>query len=152
MNNGNSSSVPSTWPASAINQPSIYSQYPQNSYSPVARPPYSTPVLAPARRPVGMMILLVTLSILVIGGALLIGYTNVYVPDQRQAQATATTVARVTGTANANATGTAQMQATQQAQANATAQVVNTLQSKYNQVAQSTPSLSDPLTGPDANN
>ncbi len=108
------------------------SQYP---YSPPPPPPPPTPyvspqpgaypafppVLPPAgpqgqktsrRFPASLTVLLIVLVVLLIGGSALIYYTTVYQPNQLHAQATATAVVQITGTAHAQATSTAQINAT----------------------------------------
>ncbi len=143
-----------------------------NSYTvpqTVPQAPYNPPI-APASLPRpragpslsrGMTILLIVLAaLLIVGGGGLIYYTTVFQPNQLHAQATATVVAKITGTAHANATSTAQALATTQAQVNATATVAaqataqaqataTALQMIYTQATSGTPAISDPLSGGD---
>jgi DnaJ C terminal domain len=138
------------------------------SYTPYNQPSQSpSPPAQQRRRSRGLILLSVILAVLIILGAGgLILFTTVIQPNQLHAQATATTVANVTGTAQANATATAQGQAnataTAQGQANATATAqaqstaqaqatASALQAIYTQATSGTPVLNDPMTQQDAN-
>ncbi len=112
----------------------------------------------------GMTILLAALALLLIlVGAGLIYYANVYHPAQLHAQATATAqtmqtrAAQATSTSIAQATGTAiaEANATATANAQATAFVVATqtaLQNIYTSATTGTPALNDPLTANSGSN
>ncbi len=135
--------------------------------------PYSPPPSAPAPAPqpkaprpqprsrLATIIIAVIALLVIIGGIGL--YSGVYLPAQRQAQATATAVAQVTGTANTQATATGQVVATQQAFINATATTqaqlnqqatatVTARQTLYTQTISATPTLNDSLSTPDTYN
>ncbi len=145
-----------------------YATPPQQQYIAPQLPPQTFPPAAQQPRQrrglsAGMTILLIVLALLVIGGSGFIVYATVIQPNQLHAAATATTVARTTGTAQANATATAQVQATAQAQTNATATAhalafaqatatTTALQNIYTQATSGSPALSDPLSQQDANN
>ncbi len=58
----------------------------------------------PRRFPAGLVVLLIVLVVLLIAGGGLIYYTAVYQPNLKHAQATATAVSQLTGTAQAQAT------------------------------------------------
>jgi hypothetical protein len=109
-----------------------------------------------------MTTILIVLALLIIVGGGLIYYATIFRPNQLHDQATATVVAKITGTAQANATSTGQVVATSQAQANATATAqgqlnqqatatVTAIQTDYN-VTSGTPAFSDSLNSPSSNN
>ena len=88
-----------------------YAPQQAGSYPPF--PPGAPQGKQPQRRSsTGLVVLLVILVLLLIGGSGLIYYIAVYNPNQMHAQATATAVVRLTGTAHAQATTTAQVNAT----------------------------------------
>lgn len=119
-----------------------YAQYGQQT-------PYTTGApYTPARskpRSTALTIVLITLIILILGVSIPIYYFTIFVPQQVAAQATATVVAQVTGTAAVNATSTAQVVGTARAQASATATVITGHQTKYDQITSGTPVLDDPM-------
>ncbi len=127
---------------------------PQPTYPPLPTSTGPQGQKQPRLSPTGITVLLIVLAVLLIAGSGLIYYTTVYRPNQLHAQATATAVAQITGTANAavattqaqtNATATAVAQVTAQAQATQTA-----LQNIYTQATSGTPTINDPLKGQDS--
>lgn len=110
-----------------------------------------------------LIVLIVVLLLLIIGGSGFLYYTSVYQPNQIHAQATATAVSQVTGTAQSNATAMAGATGTAVAQANATATAfaqstaqanatATALQNIYTSATSGTPTLNDPLSQQDSNN
>lgn len=82
-----------------------FSPYPE---TPPPPPAYTqggfTPSPVPRRFQAGLVVLLLVLILLLIGGSGLIYYVGVYQPNLKHAQATATAVVQLTGTAHAQAT------------------------------------------------
>lgn len=111
---------------------------PQAPYSPAFAPAYQSGQKPAPRFPPWLTMLLILLAVIVIGGSALIYYATVYQPNRLHAQATASAVAHVTGTAQGEATSAAQAVA----QANATATAA-TLGNPYTH--NGTLDLSDPL-------
>jgi hypothetical protein len=110
-----------------------------------------------------LIVVIVVLLLLIIGGSGLIYYTSVYQPNQIHAQATATAVSQVTGTAQSNATAMAGATGTAVVQANATATAfaqgtaqanatATALQNIYTTATNGTPTLNDPLSQQDSSN
>lgn len=165
---------------SSTGQRPLYSDPTQPAYNQSQTPPYIAPqpypppqpqpqpVLPPppARRrgPSPLIItLVIVLALLLIGGGSLLVYATVLQPNQMHAQATATAVSQLTGTAQANATANAQTTGTAVAQANATATVIaqgtqqaaataTALQNIYTSATSGAPVLNDPLIQQDNNN
>ena len=135
--------------------PSYPAQQPQ--------PPYSVAQPQRRKRSPLLIVLIVVLLLLIIGGSGLLYYTSVYQPNQIHAQATATAVSQVTGTAQSNATAMAGATGTAVAQANATATAfaqstaqanatATALQNIYTSATSGTPTLNDPLSQQDSSN
>lgn len=139
--------------------------YAQTPSYPAQQPQPPFPVAQPQRRKRSplLIVLIVVLLLLIIGGSGFLYYTSVYQPNQIHAQATATAVSQVTGTAQSNATAMAGATGTAVAQANATATAfaqstaqanatATALQNIYTSATSGTPTLNDPLSQQDSNN
>ncbi|MGI9058847.1 MAG: DnaJ C-terminal domain-containing protein [Ktedonobacteraceae bacterium] len=149
-----------------INAAPTIPSYAQTPSYPAQQPPQSpSPVAQPQQRKRSPLLiaLIVVLLLLIIGGSGLIYYTSVYQPNQIHAQATATAVSQVTGTAQANATAMAGATGTAVVQANATATAfaqgtaqanatATALQNIYTTATNGTPTLNDPLSQQDSSN
>ena len=151
-----------------INAAQTIPSYAQSPSYPAQQPPSLLPpfpVAQPQRRrrsPL-LIVMLIVLLLLIIGGSGLIYFTAVYQPNQIHAQATATAISQVTGTAQTHATAMAGATGTALAQANATATgfaqstaqanaTATALQNIYTSATNGTPALNDPLSQQDSNN
>lgn len=140
-----------------------YAPSPQYGTQQPLQPPFLGAQSQQRRRSPLLIVMLVVLLLLIIGGSGLLYYTSVYQPNQIHAQATATAISQVTGTAQANATAMAGATGTAVAQANATATAfaqgtaqanatATALQNIYTSATSGTPALNDPLSQQDSSN
>ncbi|MBV9227913.1 MAG: protein kinase [Chloroflexi bacterium] len=140
--------APST-PLSAASDAFLPRVTPQPSSHPQQMQPQSLPQTAtgPARNPsqlrlsTTMIVVLAAVLVLIVGGSVF-AYAGVYLPYQRQVQATAAVNAQLTGTARAHANATTTVRV--QAAATQTARM-----EIYTQATSGTPIVSDPLKTPD---
>ncbi len=132
--------------------PSLPSHPQQNAYTPQYAQqvqPQSLPqtVTGPARNPSQLRLSTTTIIVLAAAFLLIVGgsvftYAGVYLPYQRQVQATGTVSAQLTGTAQASANATTTLRT--QATATQTARM-----DVYTQATSGSPTINDPLKTPD---
>jgi serine/threonine protein kinase len=131
--------LPSSYPEQNAYTPQHAQQVqPQALPQTVTRPAQNS---LKSRLSTAMIIVLAAALLLIVGGSVF-AYSGVYLPYQRQVQATAAVNAQITETAQAYAKATT----TARAQATATR---TALMDVYTQATSGTPTISDPLNAPD---